>query len=435
VKSDGYTAKSAIALKSGEIRRSHFRKNCGENDQSEMRSTKTSFPGSLSPAAITNGLKRLHNAFNGDDFTFIVNGTRVASTLMDAVLVSPTVADMLMSDTTACEFTIGDGFASESTFKQLRDLFYNLDATIDRSSLKSMISLCRAFGNTDLANSVICAELCESSDSMQINLCDFGALVRTLASDLDRFTVEQLALFDVETLRQMIGSDSLKISSEDWLLTTIIGLGDDYSSLLSEVHFEFLSPLGMRQFCDRYGFECLTEEIWEHLRIRLKGECDDDIQIRRFGRVTICPWESALDSKIVSAIPSILKEFFGKSIRLLYRGSRDSFGSRNFHTKCDGIGSTLTLIETSRHNIFGGYTPCVWSSTGGDVMDASGRTFLFTLKNPHNVSARKFTYVKGKKAIFCHSGDGPSFGGGVDIRVLDGAMRTPTITPILAAHL
>jgi hypothetical protein len=82
----------------------------------------------------------------------------------------------------------------------------------------------------------------------------------------------------------------------------------------------------------------------------------------------------------------------------------------------------------TKGNIFGGFTPVawesrVWNGKYGDETnclkaDDSLKSFLFTLKNPHNVAARRFALKAEKKhwAIFCHSGWGPNFN---DIRVSD----------------
>ncbi len=35
-----------------------------------------------------------------------------------------------------------------------------------------------------------------------------------------------------------------------------------------------------------------------------------------------------------------------KSVNLLYRASQNDFLAKKFHDKCDGVGETLTLIET-----------------------------------------------------------------------------------------
>jgi hypothetical protein len=76
------------------------------------------------------------------------------------------------------------------------------------------------------------------------------------------------------------------------------------------------------------------------------------------------------------------------------------------------------VILDTKGNIVGGFTPVEWESKCGDKADDSLKSFLFTLKNPHNIPARRFAVKDEKKdgAIFCNSDRGPCFGYG-DISV------------------
>jgi hypothetical protein len=119
-------------------------------------------------------------------------------------------------------------------------------------------------------------------------------------------------------------------------------------------------------------------------------------------------------------------EFRGKRFSLLWRGSRDGFGAEAFHGRCDGHANTLTVILDTKGNIFGGFTPVEWESrvwNGKSAeesncwkADDSLKSFLFTLKNPHNIAARRFALAAEEKheAINCCSALGPAFGGGYD---------------------
>jgi hypothetical protein len=40
---------------------------------------------------------------------------------------------------------------------------------------------------------------------------------------------------------------------------------------------------------------------------------------------------------------------------MLYRGTRDGFGSNDFHSKCDGHANTLRILKV-KYNVFGGFT-------------------------------------------------------------------------------
>jgi hypothetical protein len=125
----------------------------------------------------------------------------------------------------------------------------------------------------------------------------------------------------------------------------------------------------------------------------------------------------SLGSAIVSDFPEIFAEFRGQSFSLLWRGSRVGFGPSEFHGRCDGHANTLTVILDTKGNIFGGFTPVEWESPEKSKYsrykaDDSQKSFVFTLKNPHNIPARKFALKAEKKqlAIWCISGFGPRFG-------------------------
>jgi hypothetical protein len=125
------------------------------------------------------------------------------------------------------------------------------------------------------------------------------------------------------------------------------------------------------------------------------------------------------DSLIISYFPEIFAEFGGKRFSLLWRGNGDGFGCRDFHGRCDGHANTLTVTLDTNGNVFGGFTPVTWDSSDLFKADDSQRSFLFTLKNPHNIPARRFALKAEKKgrAILCVSRWGPRFGD--DIAVSD----------------
>jgi hypothetical protein len=102
-------------------------------------------------------------------------------------------------------------------------------------------------------------------------------------------------------------------------------------------------------------------------------------------------------SRINADFLLLFAEFHGKCFTLLWRASSDGFGAREFHRYCDGHANTLALIEDYGGNVFGGFTPVEWESRewrgdGSNLFkaDRSRKSFLFTLKNPHDFPARKF---------------------------------------------
>ena len=82
-----------------------------------------------------------------------------------------------------------------------------------------------------------------------------------------------------------------------------------------------------------------------------------------------------------------------KSMKLLYRGSRDGTTSQDFHDKCDNKGKTISLYLNDKGNIFGGYSSIPWTKNGGDK--TANDCFLFTLTNIFNTEPTKFPYSSG----------------------------------------
>jgi hypothetical protein len=107
---------------------------------------------------------------------------------------------------------------------------------------------------------------------------------------------------------------------------------------------------------------------------------------------------------------------------LLYRATRDGFGSNDFHSKCDGHSNTLTLLKAKQSSyIFGGFTTVSWD--GSSWWKSDPNAFIFSLTNKDN-KPLKMTIKPNKHefAICCHSGHGPMFG--EDINIYNNANTT-----------
>ncbi len=104
---------------------------------------------------------------------------------------------------------------------------------------------------------------------------------------------------------------------------------------------------------------------------------------------------------------------------LKYRASRDGFSGPNFHTKCDGVSNTLTIIKTTNGNIFGAFAEQAWTN-GSSVEDEEA--FVISLINKENKPFKAMIsstgpqiYYKGRigyyiYALCCNSSNGPCFG-------------------------
>ena len=145
-----------------------------------------------------------------------------------------------------------------------------------------------------------------------------------------------------------------------------------------------------------------------------------------FGKLYLNEYSSInpFESQILSGKQSFdlikLCEFSPKDKwTLLYRGSRDGFGSDNFHSKCDNHSNTLTKLKAHGTSyIFGGYTSINWDSTSGYKSDPNA--FLLSLTNKDNQPC-KMRQINTAQSIYCGSGYGPTFGGNHDLYICDNA--------------
>jgi hypothetical protein len=72
---------------------------------------------------------------------------------------------------------------------------------------------------------------------------------------------------------------------------------------------------------------------------------------------------------------------------------------------------------TTAGYIFGGFTPIAWDSNSGDKADNTGKSFLFSLKNPRNTEPKIFPLSNPSQAIAGSASYGPIFGSNNDIHV------------------
>ena len=98
---------------------------------------------------------------------------------------------------------------------------------------------------------------------------------------------------------------------------------------------------------------------------------------------------------------------------LKYRATRDGLKASDFHSHCDEISNTLTIIKAESGNIFGGFTEQEWHSKGGFATDPNA--FLFSLVNKEEKPFKVPCSNGGQKAMVCDSRCGPCFGGDGDI--------------------
>jgi len=185
--------------------------------------------------------------------------------------------------------------------------------------------------------------------------------------------------------------------------------------------------------------------------VKIKANLNEDIQFipnltfdkKIFGNLILNGYEPGpfkTLSKILTETESLelmkLCEFSERDEwTLLYRGSRDGFGAKEFHSKCDGHSNTLTIIKgknciepnavyttfgsgysanyqhlnSDKITIFGGFASVAWDSSSKCRTDSN--SFIFGFKNNTNGPFKKkvnFSYVD--YALSMEKSYGPTFG-------------------------
>ena len=103
---------------------------------------------------------------------------------------------------------------------------------------------------------------------------------------------------------------------------------------------------------------------------------------------------------------------------LLYRATKDGFTAQAFHSKCDEIPHTITIIKNDLDCVFGGYSSESWKSKNRDCDDEDENAFIFSLRRNGKSKSKRFEKkFDGYTGIYSQSNDGPIFGGGCDIYI------------------
>jgi hypothetical protein len=398
-------------------------------------------------ALLQDGLERMLSVVKSDEFEVVVKGERFTTTLAEAVLISPKVYELLQTDPTIRTFTICGIDEGESedldsgSFKAFLDCVHSrVFQDISPSNELSFLTICRLLGNERLAflflaslNSLSPSPSGSSSSSSSSSTSSSGvsissgvlmtllsspdAIIDYCASEFHRYSIDEIRRLGKHTLHRLLGSRSLRIGSEDQFMQFLIELGSDYFEFWQYIEPIFLTTDGLSLFKDTLPFEYVNEWIWDKIFYRIANKPDESIRIHRF--LNSIPSVQRPESNILDDIPSILKSFASKPWRLLYRGTRDGFGSSTFHSKCDQQSNTLTIILTTTGYVFGGFTPIAWEGPSGGTYkaDNTGKSFLFSLKNPRNTEPKTFPLSNPAHAICCNRSFGPVFGGGNEICV------------------
>jgi hypothetical protein len=238
------------------------------------------------------------------------------------------------------------------------------------------------------------------------------------------YTVKSsVSLADLDEFVNALGQEAIAVNRNNYIGLFRLSLEFGFHALSAQVT-EFRPDVLLTEFTDVLarlsGLE-RTNEVLQQTVHTLEGantQLEQRVQSLAAGQTPaparpLAPPEPVLDSVIVRKFPDVLSQFRGKSFHLLWRATRDGFNGEDFHRLCDGHPNTVTFIVDVGGNIFGGFTPIAWErggSSGYYKPDPSGRSFLFTLKNPADTDPMVFSLKVPSQAIYIYPSHGPHFG-------------------------
>jgi hypothetical protein len=361
------------------------------------------------------GLQKLETPSHEKDFMFIVGDLRYACPSFVAEFLSPRITALRSQDITIAEFSITTE-DPEHCFEILMSIGFGHEVCLSPPQIRFFRRIAGELRNSELFELTLKREGGQITEEELKARLDFlsgidenlPCEVELISSHFSELSVSDFDQLSSSVLEAILSDSSLVVWDEDSIFEVIRRRASadlSYFRLLEFVRFEFLSVECMGRAFEfiSSSFDSLSLGVWSSLRNRLTLPVTPLSQTGR-----LCP--PAVDSKIISAVPQIFCALRGQALRLLYRGSRDGFEASAFHGRCDGHPNTITLICSTTGCIFGGYTPLAWNSRNGYVPDPSEKTFIFTLKNPHNLPARIYKLKDAQYAINDQAQYGPTFG-------------------------
>ena len=96
--------------------------------------------------------------------------------------------------------------------------------------------------------------------------------------------------------------------------------------------------------------------------LRLKKEQQEEaerIAANLFMKGSILVTTQKQDNFVKSVIPDLKAN---SVVKLLYRGSKDGWDAKDFHSLCDNQGPTVTIVKSSAGRVSGGFTTVSWTS-------------------------------------------------------------------------
>jgi hypothetical protein len=200
-----------------------------------------------------------------------------------------------MDDPTLTQFVVVDVSVSDDCILNLFDLMNGKQITVHSSNFDGLRHLAIALRHHELEGELVDVILSGTPlDMSNIAFCwalkssyarSISDEVQFIASNIERFSSEDLSKIQNDGLESILGSDKLNLPNDDWLVKMIHELGSKYFWLLCYVGCKYLSQEGVDEYVDMIDPTLIDASLWQHIcdRLRCVIDGEDSVDVIAYG--------------------------------------------------------------------------------------------------------------------------------------------------------
>jgi len=199
-----------------------------------------------------------------------------------AGFLSPVVAQVSLSDPLVSEYLV-EIDDSNGQFEMIMKLGLGISIEIDEICGDYFIQVGKALGNDEIVEIGVQMQnnrqentnlnVIERLKQRMFYQLDQEQEIAFIASNICEIDSKSLESLEKSVLEKIFTSSCLNVESESWLFSLIeriiIKNGSNYSSLLSCIMSEYLSPNEMSRFVELVSFDKMNNQLWRSLCKRL----------------------------------------------------------------------------------------------------------------------------------------------------------------------
>ena len=376
--------------------------------------------------------KGCNKVFN--DPRFLPCGKRTCAAHIDTMLVksgdTPMIKCHFCKEIHAIPESSGKGFPVDENISLLLDMKHCKEHSAAKKSFNELTQLLDKLTKLDKEGFVIdyferveTDILLDKEANMQKLTAHYGYLLDEVherkVACLQHVKANKQLASELEAINRTLVEHKSKLSKDnlDFIIKTLDGDEDKWKSIQAECND---TAKRVKSLEDELKKKILCDHM---ILFKPRSACDSRVAESLCGILD----DRSIDSTILSSYKmkkDLVKlcKLSGKQFQLLYRASRDGFQAANFHAKCNNYTRTLTVVQTTKGYVFGGYTSVAWDSTS--CFKADPNAFLFSLLNQRATPLLMPAMADDKCSIYCNFAYCPTFGASNSIHIANNSNTT-----------